>query len=84
MRVQAELQDGITRCVMYCNPDQIELEMNDEAVDSGVRLGDTIDDVKQSFSAIVTHLGSSLFPIIQQIADFIIANLPQIECRSKL
>nr|DAP92239.1 MAG TPA: tail tape measure [Caudoviricetes sp.] len=58
---------------------ELGLVMSDEAVDAGVKLGDTIDDIKQAFSAIVTRMGSSLFPIIQKIADFIIEHLPQIE-----
>lgn len=58
---------------------ELGLVMSDEAVDAGVKLGDTIDDIKQAFSAIVTRMGSSLFPIIQKIADFVIEHLPQIE-----
>ena len=58
---------------------ELGIVMSDEAVDAGVKLGDTIDDIKQAFSAIITRMGSSLFPIIQKIADFIIEHLPQIE-----
>ena len=39
----------------------------DEAVDAGVVLGDTMDDVKQSLSMLFTKLGTSFFPIIQHV-----------------
>ena len=55
------------------------LIMSDEAVTAGVTLGDTIDDIKDSFSMIGTNLGSAVIPIIQQFADLIIANMPMIQ-----
>lgn len=55
------------------------LVMSDEAVSAGVTLGDTIDDIKQSFSMIGTTLGSAVIPIIQRFADLIIANMPLIQ-----
>jgi len=55
------------------------LVMSDDAVSAGVTLGDTIDDIKQSFSMIATNLGSAVIPIIQQFADLIIANMPLIQ-----
>ena len=55
------------------------LVMSDEAVSAGVNLGDTIDDIKKSFSMIGTNLGSAVIPIIQQFADLIIDNMPMIQ-----
>jgi hypothetical protein len=55
------------------------LVMSDDAVAAGVTLGDTIDDVKQSFSAIVTHIGVEVMPIIQGLADWILAAMPTIQ-----
>ena len=58
---------------------ELGLVMSDEAVSAGVVLGDTIDDVKRSFTAIVTKLGASFFPAIQKVADYIVECLPTIE-----
>lgn len=55
------------------------LVMSEDAVNAGVKLGDTIDDIKQSFAMIGTNLGSAVIPIIQQFADIIIANMPMIQ-----
>lgn len=55
------------------------LVMSEDAVSAGVKLGDTIDDIKQSFSMIGTNLGSAVIPIIQQFADIIIDNMPMIQ-----
>lgn len=55
------------------------LVMSDDAVSAGVTLGDTIDDIKQSFSMIGTNLGTAVIPIIQQFADMIIENMPLIQ-----
>lgn len=55
------------------------LVMTDEAVSAGVTLGDTIDDIKQSFSMIGTNLGSAVIPVIQEFADIIIENMPMIQ-----
>lgn len=55
------------------------LVMSDDAVSAGVKLGDTIDDIKKSFSMIGTNLGSAVIPVIQQFADIIIDNMPMIQ-----
>ena len=55
------------------------LVMSDEAVTAGVVLGDTMDDVKQSFGALGNQLGVSFMPIIQSILEMILANLPTIQ-----
>lgn len=54
------------------------LVVSDEAVDAGVKLGDTMDDVKQSVGMLGTNIGTALMPTIQTFADLIIANLPTI------
>lgn len=58
---------------------ELGLVMGDEAVTAGVVLGDTIDDVKKSFGAIVTQIGVYVMPIIQTLLDWILAHLPQIQ-----
>ncbi len=55
------------------------LVMSEDAVSAGVKLDDTIDDIKKSFSMIGTNLGSAVIPIIQQFADIIIDNMPMIQ-----
>jgi hypothetical protein len=58
---------------------ELGLIMSDEAVDAGVKLGDTMDDVKKSTKALVTRLGSSLMPIVQKLADKLLDYMPKIE-----
>jgi hypothetical protein len=58
---------------------ELGLVMSDDTVNAGVVLGDTIDDVKQSLSMLATNLGATVMPIVQQLADLIISNLPTIQ-----
>lgn len=58
---------------------ELGLVMSDESVDAGVKLGDTIDDVKKSFGAIVTQIGSKVMPIIQKLLDWVMAHMPEIQ-----
>lgn len=55
------------------------LVMSDDTVNAGVKLGDTIDDVKGAFEAMGNKIGAAAIPAVQQFADFIIANLPTIQ-----
>lgn len=55
------------------------LVMSDEAVDAGVKLGDTMDDVKKSVKALGTRLGSSLMPIVQKMADKLLEYMPKFQ-----
>lgn len=55
------------------------LVLSDDVIDSGVKLTDTMDQVKRSLSAIVTNIGGAVMPILQQFLDFIIAHMPQIQ-----
>lgn len=54
------------------------LVMDDELVDNGVNLTDTLDQVKRSLGAVMTQLGAKLMPIVKTAADFVIKNLPKI------
>lgn len=58
---------------------ELGLVISDESVDAGVKFTDTIDQLKRSFSAVVTNIGVSVMPIIQQFCDFILANMPIIQ-----
>lgn len=57
---------------------ELGLVISDEAVDAGVVLGDTLDDVKDSFGAIMTKIGVEVMPIVQKILDLIIEKMPQV------
>ncbi len=52
--------------------------MSDEAVNAGVVLGDTMDDVKQSVGALGNQLGVSFMPVIQTVLNLILKNMPTI------
>ena len=54
------------------------LVISDDAVQAGVKLGDTINDIKRIISAFGTMLGSKFVPKIQQVADFILAHAGEI------
>lgn len=54
------------------------LVLDDDAIDSGVRLTDTIDQVKRAFGAVVTQLGVDLMPVIQTVLDWVIKHMPEI------
>jgi len=58
---------------------ELGLVMSEDAVSSGVLLGDTIDDAKQSFSAIISKIGVEFMPIVQQGLDWVIAHMPEIQ-----
>lgn len=58
---------------------ELGLVMDEEAVKSGVELGDTLSDVSKSFGAIVTKLGTSVMPLVQDFADMILEFMPTIQ-----
>jgi len=55
------------------------LVMSEDDVKAGAQLNDTLSNLKQSFSAIITRLGNALMPIVQKIGDFLIKNMPKIQ-----
>lgn len=55
------------------------LVMSEDSVAAGVKLGDTMSDVKQSFGAVATELGVTVMPIIQQLLDWVIEHMPEIK-----
>ena len=55
------------------------LIMSDEAVTAGVVLGDTMDDVKKSLGMVATELGVQLMPLVQQVLNWVIKNMPTIK-----
>jgi hypothetical protein len=59
--------------------DELGIVMSEEAVKANVTFGDTLQDIKESFGGIVRGLTNSFLPIMQQFADFIVANMPMIQ-----
>lgn len=57
---------------------QLGLVMSGEDVKAGVKLGDTMSDVKQAFEAIVKQLGAKVMPLVQSFADKILEWMPTI------
>lgn len=58
---------------------ELGLIMSDEAVNAGVVLGDTLDDVKQSAAMVGTKLGTALFPVLQKLLDTVLKFMPQVQ-----
>lgn len=58
---------------------ELGLVMSEEAVIANVTFGDTLEDIKQSFSGVVRGLTNSFLPMMQQFADFIINNMPAVQ-----
>lgn len=55
------------------------LVLEDEAIDAGVHLTDTIDQVQRSFGAIVTRVGVEVMPLVQKFLDWVLSNMPTIQ-----
>lgn len=55
------------------------LVLNDEIIDNGVNLTDSLDQTKRAFGSIVTQLGASLMPIVEKVSDYIQKSLPSIQ-----
>lgn len=58
---------------------ELGLVMSDETVTAGVVLGDTMDDVKGAFGAVVTKLGAEFMPILQVVLEWVLAHMPEIK-----
>lgn len=58
---------------------ELGIVMSEDSVAAGVTLGDTLSDVQQSFGAIITTIGAELLPIVQQVLDWILQHMPEIQ-----
>jgi len=58
---------------------ELGLIMGDDAVNAGVVLGDTLDDVKKSAGMVGTKIGVALFPILQKVLDLVLQFMPQVQ-----
>lgn len=52
--------------------------MSDEVIEASVKYKDTMDSLNRSFYGIVYSVGAEFLPIVQQIAENIQVNMPQI------
>lgn len=48
------------------------LVLSDEAIDAGVEYTDKMDQLKRSFAAVATKVGTSVLPLLTQLGDFLI------------
>lgn len=53
--------------------------MSGDAVAAGAQFGDTIDSLKMAFGGVTNEIGSAFLPVLQQILDWIIENMPAIQ-----
>lgn len=51
--------------------------MSENTVKAGIKLGDTISNVKQAFNGFKNKIGAAAIPIIQKFADMIIDGIPK-------
>lgn len=58
---------------------ELGLVMSDESIDAGVKLTDTIDQVKRAFSAVVTQLGVDVMPLMQTALEWVLQHMPEIK-----
>lgn len=58
---------------------ELGLVLSDDAIDSGVKFTDTVDQAKRSLGAIGDKIGISVMPIVQRFFDFILDKMPIIQ-----
>lgn len=58
---------------------ELGLVMDDDLIDNGVSLTDTLDTLKRALGAAATKLGGALMPLVEKAANFLIDNLPFIQ-----
>ena len=54
------------------------IDLSDEAVNAGVLFGDTLSDLQQAVSGVGNQLGVALMPILTEVMNMIIAQMPTI------
>lgn len=63
---------------MKAKAHELGLVLSDESIDAGVAFTDTVDQLKRSFGAVVTSVGTEVMPIMQKLGEFLIDNMPTI------
>lgn len=59
--------------------EDLGMGMSSESVDACVKFGDTMDDIKKSLMGFGAEIGVQFIPILQEMADTFISNLPKIK-----
>lgn len=59
--------------------DALGIVMSEDSVKAGVKLGDTIANVKAAFDGLKNQLGAALLPLVQALADLIVEKIPVIQ-----
>ena len=59
--------------------DALGIVMSEDSVKAGVKLGDTIANVKAAFDGLKNQLGAALLPLVQALADLIVEKMPVIQ-----
>lgn len=53
--------------------------MSDEQVDAAIKFKDSMDTIQRAFEGLGNQIGADLLPMIQEVADKIIENMPKIK-----
>lgn len=69
--------DGIQELIDRAH--ELGLVMSDEAVNAGVKFGDTLSDVKDSFGMVATQIGVKVMPMVQGLLDWVLEHMPEIQ-----
>lgn len=57
--------------------EELGLVVSNDTVAAGVKLGDTMDDVKQAFGAVGNEFSATFMPVVQGSLNWVLENLPQ-------
>ena len=55
------------------------LVLDNETIDAGVKLNDTLDQAKRTFDTVVAKIGTAVMPIVQKLLDWILEHMPEIQ-----
>ncbi len=58
--------------------DDLGIVMSEDAIDAGVKFGDTVTKIKSSLNGAKNTPGGSLVPILQKFADLILKGIPKV------
>lgn len=58
---------------------ELGLVLDDELIDNGVNLTDSLDQTKRAIQSIVVQLGGSLMPIVEKASDYVQRSIPKIQ-----
>lgn len=59
--------------------DELGIVLSQDSVTAGVVFGDTLADIKMALGGVFNNIMGSLIPVIQQVLDLVIANMPTIQ-----